>query len=159
LPTSIANEVTVAALFLAAGPLIIRILMFEAPDIPGVADVIAWFGYWPTFHDAEVLSILLDRTGGSRIAIHTFEMTREVDLSGHYVLGKHAIVTFVLEGFPQDERGITNTRVEAFNSQNVLSSARVIKIPKGYELVLEGCFGVDGSLVCERMSVTLDPGS
>jgi hypothetical protein len=29
--------------------------MFEAPDIPGAADVIAWFGYWPTFHDAGVL--------------------------------------------------------------------------------------------------------
>ena len=35
--------------------------MFEAPDIPGAQDVIAWFGAWPTFHDAEVLSISLDR--------------------------------------------------------------------------------------------------
>jgi len=43
--------------------------MLEAPDIPGAADVIAWFGYWPHFHDAEVLSITLDRSGESQVAI------------------------------------------------------------------------------------------
>jgi hypothetical protein len=47
--------------------------MSEAPDIPGAALVVGWFGYWPTFHDAEVLSIFLDRTGESRIAIQVFE--------------------------------------------------------------------------------------
>jgi len=132
--------------------------MFEAPGIPGVADVIAWFGHWPTFHDAEVLWIFLDRSGESRVAIHAFERTREVDARGHYVLAKHAIVTFCLEGFPQDQEGITNTRIEFFNHQNVLSSARVNKTTEGYELALEGCFGVAGSIVCERISVKLRPG-
>jgi hypothetical protein len=132
----------------------IRDKMFEAPDIPGAADVIAWFGHWPTFHDAEVLSITLDRSGGSRVAIHAFEMTPEVDTRGRYVLTKHAVVTFFLEGFPQSQ----NIRVELFNQQNVLSSASVNKITGGYELVLEGCHGADGSIYSERMSVELEPG-
>ena len=120
--------------------------MFEAPDIPGAPDVIAWFGHWPTFHDAEVLSITLNRAGESRVVIHVSELTR------------HAIVTFCLEGFPQDREGVTNTRIDFFNYQNVLSSASVKKATEGYELVLSGIFGVDGSIVSERMSVKLEPG-
>jgi hypothetical protein len=88
--------------------------MFEAPDIPGAADVVAWFGHWPTFHDAEVLSITLDRSGESRVAIHAFAKTAEVDSSGHYVTTKHAVVTFFLNGFPQDQTGITNGDVRKF---------------------------------------------
>jgi hypothetical protein len=132
--------------------------MFEAPDIPGAQDVIAWFGNWPTFHDAEVLSISLDRLSGCRVSVHAFEMTAEIDSSGHYVLAKHAVVTFCMEGFPRDESGISNTRIEFFNNQNVLSSASINARPEGYELVLEGCHGVDGSIVCERMRVSLEPG-
>ena len=80
-------------------------------------------------------------------------------MDGYFVLAKHAVVTFFLEGFPLDQRGISNTRIDYFHDQNVLSSASIKKIPSGYELVLEGCFGVDGSIVCERMSVRLQPSS
>jgi hypothetical protein len=37
--------------------------MDEVPDIPGADDVVKWFGYWPTFHDAQILSITLNRSG------------------------------------------------------------------------------------------------
>src|SRR5450432_99356 len=132
--------------------------MSEIPDIPGAADVVAWFGHWPTFHDAEVLSIFLNRSGESRIAMHIFERS-DVVSSGGYVLTKHATVTFCLEGFPQDHHGITNTRIEFFNHQNVLSRATVTKTPEGYELVLDGIYGVDGSFHSELMSVNLEPGT
>ena len=102
--------------------------------------------------------ILLDRSGESRIAIHAFETTPDVDSSGRYVLAKHAVITFCLEGFPQDQHGITNSRIEVFNHQNVLSSATVNTMPDGYELVLEGIYGVDGTIHCRRMSIELNPG-
>jgi len=133
--------------------------MFEVPEVPGAADVITWFGYWPTFHDSEVLSILLDRTAESRIAIHVFETTPDVDSRGRYVRAKHAVVTFCLEGFPQDQQGITNTRVEFFNHQNVLDSVTVNRTPEGYELVLDGIYGVDGSIRSKQMSIKLEPGA
>ena len=132
--------------------------MTETPDIPGAADVVAWFGYWPSFHDAEVLSITLDRLNASRVVIHTFEMTREVNARGHYVLDKHAVVTFFLEGFLRNQHGITNTRLEFFNQQNVLSSASVNKTPGGYELVLEAVTGVDGAISAEHIRVEIAPG-
>jgi hypothetical protein len=132
--------------------------MWEGPDITGAKDVLDWFGYWPTFHDAEVVSVSLDRVRGCSVSIHAFQTTPEVDARGHYVTTKHAIVTFWLEGFPRNASGISRIRIEYFNQQNVLSSASVNRLPEGYELRLEGCYGVDGSIVCERMSVTLEPG-
>ena len=95
----------------------------------------------------------------STVAMHVFEKTPDVDSSGRYVLTKHAVVTFCLEGFPQDQHGITNTRIEFFNHQNVLSGAAVIRTPEGFELVLKGIYGVDGSVHSERMSVKLEPGA
>jgi hypothetical protein len=133
--------------------------MSEAPDVPGAEDLVAWFGYWPTFHDAEVLSISLDRVKGCLVSIHAFERTAEVDDRGHYVLAKHATVVFHMEGFPADESGITNTRIEGFNHQNVLWGLVVNKGAWGYELALEGCFGVEGTIVCKTMSVTISPWS
>jgi hypothetical protein len=82
-----------------------------------------------------------------------------VDDRGYYVLAKHTIVTFTLEGFLLDAEGITNTRIDFFNYQNVLSSARIEKTSGGYVLVLDGIFGVDGSISCERVSVSLQPGT
>jgi hypothetical protein len=59
----------------------------------------------------------LDRLSGCLVSVHAFEMTAEVDRSGRYVLAKHAVVTFCMEGFPRDESGISNTRIEFFNNR------------------------------------------
>jgi hypothetical protein len=132
--------------------------MFEPPEISGVDEVVAWFGRWPTFHDAEVLSITLERPGHARVSIHAFEKTAEVDVSGHYILTKHTTVTFSFEGFPLDQSGLTNIKIEDFNHQNVLSSAAVNKIAGGYELILDGCYGVTGVIIGECMTVSVQPG-
>lgn len=132
--------------------------MLEAPDIPGTADVLAWFGHWPSFHDAEVLSITLDRSHPSRIAVHTWNRTQELDARGYYVLDKHAIVTFVMEDFLLDREGITNTQIQGFNAQNVLSSVAVRKTLEGYDLILDGIYGVSASISARRLRVELSSG-
>jgi hypothetical protein len=88
-----------------------------------------WFGRWPAFHDAEVLSTCLDRrplengSGPSlTIRLHAFEMTGEVDERGHYKLVKHAIVTFEFAGMEE----IT---LEGFNCQNVIFCLDLTEVP------------------------------
>ena len=132
--------------------------MPEAPDIRGAADILRWFGYWPSFHDAEVLSITLDRSHPSRIVVHTWNRTDAVDARGYFVLDKHAIVTFVLEDFLLDQQGITNTQIDGFNAQNVLSSLTVRKTVEGYDLILYGIYGVSASISARRLRVELSPG-
>jgi hypothetical protein len=44
-----------------------------------VSDRYEWFGHWPSLHDAEVISLHLNRRGSSALALHTWEMTKDVD--------------------------------------------------------------------------------
>jgi hypothetical protein len=132
--------------------------VYEAPDMPGADAVVTWFGYWPTFHDAEVTSIVLDRSGPSRVVVHAFEMTPEVDTQGRYVLSKHAIVTFFMEKFTQVSMVDSNPRIENFNHQNMLADIVVKKEPEGCELVLDAVYGVSGTFRAKRMWVELTPG-
>ena len=75
------------------------------------------FGRWPSFHDAEVLSVNLRRRGALGptldISIYVFEMTPEVDASGHYVLRNHTDVVLQFTGV--DLQGMA-----WINSQNVI---------------------------------------
>lgn len=49
--------------------------------------------------------------------------------------------------------GASGARIEGFNHQNVLSDATVNKVAEGYELSLNGIYGVSASIVGERISV------
>lgn len=75
------------------------------------------FGRWPSFHDAEVVRIVLDRSGSEgpslEARLHVFEMTDRVGPTGAYVLENHTLVTL---GFS----GVALERMEDFNHQNVL---------------------------------------
>jgi hypothetical protein len=121
-------------------------------QIPGAADLIAWFGYWPSFHDAEVISIQLLRSGPSRLCLHTFDCTREVNKKGQYVCQKHVVITFLLAGLRRLE-------LAGFNHQNVISGLTIVRAGGGYELIIEGCYGVEGALAAESVSIELAPGA
>jgi uncharacterized protein (DUF433 family) len=120
--------------------------------IPGLDKLIAWFGFFPSFHDAEVTSMSLDRSGPSRITVHTWAMTDQVSDGGAYVCQKHVMVTFVLEG-------IKDISLEGFNRQNVLNGISLDRTSEGYQLVLEGIYGVDGKIEAELVSIEFEPGT
>ncbi len=126
--------------------------MLEVTDeIPGAAELIKWFGYWPSFHDAEVLDMRLDRSGCSVVRIHAWETTDRVDNRGHFICTKHVIVSFVLEE-------ITGLDLNDFSSQNVISGLDLIQTAQGYELSLGPCYGLEGTLTAKRIRLRLDPG-
>ena len=119
---------------------------------PGASDLVAWFGYWPSFHDAEVLSIHLNRSGESSVAIQTWHRTNEVDDRGYFIATKHVLVTFMLEG-------IQSVQLNDFNHQNVISGLSMEEISEGYRLTLHPCFGAEGTIDAEHVRITLQPGS
>src|ERR1700732_1422963 len=85
------------------------------------------FGRWPSFHDAEVISIELFRNpkGTSepslRAKIYMFEATSEVDDRGFCVLKNHEVGTILFSG-------IDNNSIAGFNQQNVLSDLVIADI-------------------------------
>jgi hypothetical protein len=52
-------------------------------QIPGGPELVAWFGHVPAFHDAEVLSVALDRKGPScQLSIHYWGYSGARDPNG-----------------------------------------------------------------------------
>jgi len=120
-------------------------------EVPGAQHLFDWFGYWPTFHDAEVLSVEFQRSEPSKIRVHTWETTKEVDAKGYFVCRKHCVVTFSLEN-------LTKVDVQHFNNQSALSDLEFYK--DGYEFVLyfHPGHGLQGSIRAERVAIELQAG-
>lgn len=120
-------------------------------EIPGASDLLAWFGFWPTFHDGEVLWVHLDRSGPSRIRVHTWEMTSELDSRGYYVLRKHVVVTFILED-------ISELELDGFSHQNVLFDLTLTNGPGGCKLEFGPSYGIGGTITAGSVRIQLEPG-
>jgi hypothetical protein len=125
--------------------------MTTTPKFPGVEQVIEVFGCWPSFHDAEIKWLRLDRcdpSGGAgpvlEFAIHCFEMTDQVAPSGHYVLRKHTLIHFRF-------REVKDLRIEEFNQQNAIFGLEIIDEADAswerpyFRVTIDPSFGVGGS--------------
>jgi hypothetical protein len=116
--------------------------------------VTSLFGYWPSFHDAEVLDLAMHRggEGQSRVSlvarVHVFEMTNQVKPDGYFLCHKHLILTLAFD----DANEVV---IEGFNHQNTLSELRIEEIePKGrLAVAFEGAYGLEASLTCSAIRV------
>jgi hypothetical protein len=73
-------------------------LPHERSAIAGAQELCDWFGYWPAFHDAEIIGPHLNRTGFSSLTVHAWQMTKELDEEGYCVQTKHVVVEFIPSG-------------------------------------------------------------
>jgi hypothetical protein len=123
------------------------------PPIPGVEEVVAWFGRWPSFHDAEILSVHLNRGAPSLIRIHTWNLSDKTDRQGHNIREREAIVVF-------EFRAIMELRMEGEDAdeQNVVRGLDVEDADGGYRLRLFPCYGLSGELVVRQLSVRVEGG-
>jgi hypothetical protein len=131
-----------------------RAALIEAlSEIPGGSDLLTWFdGRLPSFHDAEILGLELDREGAScRMRIHTWEITRDLDEAGYYRLIKDVVVSFELAG-------VTQLHLEGFNHQNVVFGLYVERSDDGFQIELEPCFGLSGTITAQTVRIALEPG-
>jgi Immunity protein 50 len=123
----------------------------EIKDIHGASELHDWFGYWPDFHDAEIISLHLNRDGISSLRVHAWDTTKEVDEKGHYVTAKHIVVDFILEK-------VSDLAMNGFSQQNVVSGLDIEKIGSGFRVTLGECYGLAGSIEAERISLRFTPG-
>jgi hypothetical protein len=120
-------------------------------DVPGAVEIVNWFGQWPTFHDAEIVSIELNRSGTSTLKVHTFVTTKELDARGCFMTNKHAVVSFLLDD-------ICALQLDGFNHQNVIFDLELKRHNEGYEVVLGGCYGFEGRIVAREIQITFEAG-
>jgi hypothetical protein len=109
--------------------------------IAGAETLKKWFGSWPSFHDAEVITLSLVRKGPSILRIYP------------YCPGKAATVNFILED-------VTDVELHDFSSQNVIMSLEVERAidqnaDPVYRLSLSPCYGLAGRIDAKSIRVEL----
>lgn len=126
----------------------------QISGMPGADSLVSWFGSWPTFHDAEVLGVQLNRNGQSWIKVYTWNMTSrtyEKDGKQYFILEKHAVVTFLLEGIEELE-------LHDFSSQNVVSGLDIEREGEMFRMTLEPCYGLSGTIPASQVAVQMTSG-
>jgi hypothetical protein len=109
------------------------------PDIPGAETIFSRFGKWPSFHDAEIVSVHINRGATSTVSI-----TR--------VDGRDtAIVTFTFAN-------IIDLKLDGEDAdiQNVISSLKVERTAKGIRVAFAPCYGLWGEITAKSVTVAID---
>lgn len=112
------------------------------------------FGRFPSFHDAEIVRLTLDRgdqkSGGPSLTaeVHAFEMTTEIDDKGVFILKNHVLVKLCF-------REISSLFIDDFNQQNVITDLFIESANDGGKLnvAFEGIFGADVRFQCDSISI------
>lgn len=133
--------------------------MTSAPAIPGAEKVVVFFGYWPSFHDAEIVGFELRRNdplgqGESALSLNVrvreFE-TRDVGTAKYHVAETRGCVIHFLFA---DAREIQITGV---NDQNVIGDIAIVASSNdgvgGFDVEIEPIHGFGGSWRCSRVEV------
>lgn len=133
-------------------------------SIPGGPEMLAWFGETPSFHDAEIVSLVLNRRSQSYLSIHFWNVERGPD--GYFHSVKHAVVTFELSE-------IYDLQLDGFSHQNVISELIIshneadpervsyhslVAEKSDFEIKQEPCYGLDGYIRCKRIAIHHKPG-
>jgi hypothetical protein len=127
--------------------------------IVGSESVISLLGYWPSFHDAEVISFSAERapevTKSSTVAklcvhVRTYVPDGEGTAQYEQILKSSVLVNFVFQGARTFE-------FSGFNHQNVINAIGITETSEngGRALIveIESIWGFGGTLVCDGILV------
>ncbi len=119
-------------------------------QLEGAKAFVEWFGRWPSFHDAEVVHLHLNRLETSSLLVYAFEMTNDTDEKGYYKLAKHVLEEFILEG-------IEELDLCGFSSSNYLMSLSVATKEGRIQISFTAAWGIGGSITADEVSLRFTP--
>lgn len=121
-------------------------------NVPGATVLFEWFGYWPSFHDAEIISLELNRKGISNLKVYFWHTDwSKTDSDRRFFQDKFVTVNFAIEN-------INDLELYDFSHQNVISLLTLTPKENLIEIEMGSCYGMSGYIVAEKASVSLSPG-
>lgn len=121
-------------------------------SVAGAQELYDWFGYWPDFHDAEVLKFQIEAGAPCVLVLHTWEMTKEINEAGFYKQVKNVVVEFAL-------RGVIGIEVQDPWERSILLSLGIKKSEAGFLVELCAAYGLSGTIETEELSLCVFPGN
>jgi len=123
----------------------------EFESITGARELFDWFGYWPDFHDAEILAFKFELGQSATLTIHTWELTDRVAPTGFYETTKHLTVQISLQG-------ISRLEIEDPCANSILLSLAFVPIDMGFRLRLAAAYGLAGEIDAEKVFLEIEVG-
>lgn len=122
----------------------------EQREIENAGLVIDHFGYWPTFHDSEIISLTFERTLDKRtssaiLRVYSFEMTDKV-VGRHYELIKHCFVDIEITD-------LIKTEIDGFNHQNAVLALEFGRETDNVFCNMVSAYGVDGYIEGKKIKI------
>ena len=132
--------------------------------IKGSEKLLQVFGYWPSFHDAEIINLHLWRGNVDpernlyqfpvlTLDVHHWELTKEVDAKGYFVLQHHTRTTLTFSD-------VQTVELNGFNQQNAILSLYIKRLERAempspyFSVEVQAAFGLDASFTCLGVEVT-----
>jgi hypothetical protein len=115
--------------------------------IGGAREVIDYFGFWPSLHDAEMLELWLRRPGLCTVSFYVYERSGP-DLVAEGHPWKNAILTFVL-------KDVFDLSLLNYSSQNVVAAVTFAPVDHGLRMEIYENTGTQGWLEAKSVSVDL----
>lgn len=122
----------------------------EEDQIENANLIINHFGYWPSFHDSEIISIAYKRNfkenkPSVEFQVYAFEMTNKLK-GRYYKLIKHCLIDFELID-------IEKNTMDGFNHQNALSGIDFNQEDEWLTCELHAAYGVDASFRARQIRI------
>lgn len=114
-----------------------------AEFIKNADEVCSLYGSWPTFHDAEVLTVALERGAPPKIPP---SMVIRVWTTSY---NDRAVQSIVRSRFDRPEE----LAIEGFNHQNVLFEINFKLVENMVHVTFEGIYGVHATFRCQKVTV------
>jgi Immunity protein 50 len=137
-------------------------LMLPVEQILGAEKVIAALGYWPKFHDAEIILFSAaralpfktgDTMGHLNLNVRQYISVGEGTAQYEQILSKSVLIRFIFNE-------IRDIEISGFNHQNVIDSITFSRIQindrANIVVEIESIFGLGGSLCCSAVAVEVD---
>jgi hypothetical protein len=131
--------------------------------IEGSEKLTGIFGYWPSFHDAEVIELNFWRgdvnpeAGNYKfpvltVKLHLWEITDDVNEQGYFGTVKHTLATMRFHD-------VDEFRMEGFNHQNAILGLDISQEERSqgatpvFNVTFRPAFGIDAAFKCLRVGV------
>jgi Immunity protein 50 len=121
------------------------------PAVSGAIELATWFGRWPSFHDAEVVSVHLNRSGQSFLDVHAWLLGAPDPVTGQLGREGECLVRFTLSD-------VTDLELADFSEQNVVAGLSLLRDGSGWRLKLAPCYGLAGYIKCADVAISFTKG-
>ena len=119
--------------------------------IDGAAELAAWYGGFPRFHDGYVREFQLRVDGSGHIRLRGWKMTDKVDERGYFIMEKRFQASLFFEG-------ATRAELSDFQpGQAILYDLEIRQDGDDIAIVMQSSYGFDGVLRTKTLRIEFQP--